>query len=163
MWCVLLRAGAVLALAFLSSVAGAQSPVELRFADFFVQPIGPRGLVPTARLLAAQGQRVRITGFMVQREQPLAGSFLLTPRPVQMSEHADGDADDLPAHTVTVLLPPGQQDRVVGHQAGPVTLSGVLAFGAFEDAGGRVGWLRLQLAPEALAEALASTSLLHSH
>lgn len=138
----------------------------LAFADFFVQPIGPRGLQPTPRLLAAVGQPVQLTGFIVKREQPLPGHFLLTPRPVSMAEHADGEADDLPAQTVTVLLPASQRDRIVAAEPGPVTLSGRLAWGPAEDETGRVSWLRLQLDEGALAVAPgtpAAPANRHSH
>ncbi|NCT85718.1 MAG: hypothetical protein GXC94_21410, partial [Comamonadaceae bacterium] len=116
----------LLALAGLAATAHASEPLALGFGDFFVQPAGPRGLQPTPRLLAVSGREVRLVGFMVQREQALPGRFLLTPRPVSMAEHADGEADDLPAATVTVLLPEGQRDRVVAHRAGPLALSGRL-------------------------------------
>jgi hypothetical protein len=134
---------------------------ELGFGDFFVQPIGPRGLEPTARLRAATGHEVTLTGFMVQREQAQAGRFMLTPRPINMAEDADGDADDLPAATVTVLLPEGQRDRIVSHRAGPVTLTGRLEYGPAEDETGRVSWVRLQLAPQALAPAPAAPTQGH--
>jgi hypothetical protein len=129
----------------------AEAPLELAFSDFFVQPTGPRGLEPTARLLAAQGREVRLVGFMVQREHAQAGRFLLAPRPASMAEHADGEADDLPAATVTVLLPEAQRERVVTHLGGPVALTGRLEYGPAEDETGRVSWLRLRLAPQALA------------
>lgn len=129
----------------------AEAPLELAFSDFFVQPTGPRGLEPTAGLLAAQGREVRLVGFMVRREHAQPGRFLLTPRPASMAEHADGEADDLPAATVTVLLPEPQRGRVVAHQGGPVVLTGRLEYGPAEDETGRVSWLRLRLAPEALA------------
>ncbi len=147
----------------LPAVARAEPPVELGFGDFFVQPVGPRGLVPTARLRAASGHEVRIVGFMVQREQPLAGQFLLTPRPVAMAEHADGEADDLPAATVTVLLPEAQRNRIVTHQGGPLALTGRLDYGPAEDASGRVSWVRLHLGPEALAAQPTAASPSTSH
>ncbi len=146
-----------------SATRGVEEPLELGFGDFFVQPAGPRGLEPTARLLAAHGREVRIVGFMVQREHVQPGRFLLTPRPVAMSEHADGEADDLPAATVTVLLPDAQRARVVAHQAGPLALSGRLEYGAAEDETGRVSWLRLHLAPEALAAQPAAAAAAHSN
>lgn len=145
---------ALLALTGLFALPAARAgdaPVELAFSDFFAQPIGPRGLEPTARLLAAQGREVRLVGFMVQREQAQPGRFLLTPRPVSMAEHADGEADDLPAATVTVLLPDARRAGVVAHQAGPLALTGRLEYGPAEDETGRVSWLRLRLAPGALA------------
>ena len=129
----------------------AEPPVALAFSDFFTAPIGPRGLEPSPQLLAARGREVRLVGFMVQREQPQPGRFLLTPRPVTMAEHADGEADDLPAATVTVLLPDAQQGRLVAHQPGAVALTGRLEWGPVEDDTGRVSWLRLRLAPDSLA------------
>jgi len=146
-----------LALIALSAAAQATAPVELSFADFFAQPIGPRGLEPTARLQAAAGREVRLVGFMVQREHPQAGRFLLAPRPVTMAEHADGEADDLPPATVTVVLPESQRQRLVAHQGGPVALTGRLEVGPAEDETGRVSWLRLHLSPDALAATPART------
>jgi hypothetical protein len=141
----------LLTLALLGPTVLLAAPLELSFADFFAQPIGPRGLEPTARLQAASGHEVRLVGFMVQREQPQAGQFFLTPRPVTMAEHADGEADDLPAATVTVVLPEAQRGRLVAHQSGPVALTGRLDYGPAEDETGRVSWVRLHLAPGALA------------
>lgn len=140
-----------LALAGVTWAQAASEPVDLNFGQFFEQPIGPRGLSLSPALRAAHGQRVRLQGFMVTQETPVPGRFLLTPRPVSMSEHADGDADDLPASTVTVLLPEGQQDRRVISQSGPLTLVGQLQVGRALDAEGHVSWVRLQLEPGALA------------
>lgn len=155
---------AVALLALGSTARAVEAPQPLAFADFFVQPIGPRGLQPTPQLLAAVGHPVRLTGFIVKREQPQAGRFLLTPRPVTMAEHADGEADDLPAHTVTVLLPSAQRERIVLPQPGPVTLTGRLEWGPAEDDTGRVSWLRLRLDDDVLAVAPEMASpLSHSH
>lgn len=147
----------------LASLAAAAAPVGLSFSDFFAQPIGPRGLEPTAKLKAAAGHEVRLVGFMVLREQPQAGRFLLTPRPVTMAEHADGEADDLPPSTVTVLLPEPQRTRFVAHQPGPIALTGRLEYGPAEDATGRVSWIRLHLAPDALAAQASAAAAPHSH
>jgi hypothetical protein len=130
-------------------VGTARAPTELRFKEFFKNPQGPKGLEMSTTLLSADGQTVRVTGYMVQNERPPLGRFMLTPRPVQMSEHADGDADDLPAATLTVYLDPGQQDFAVPHVSGLIEVSGRLSVGRFEETDGRVSWVRLQLAPEA--------------
>lgn len=159
----------LLMLAALAAPAGAQAPaaeapVELKFASFFRQPIGPRGLEIGDALRAADGRQVRLVGYMVAQEQLQAGRFLLTPRPVRMSEHADGDADDLPPATVTVLLDDSQRERVIAPQPGLVALTGRLSVGREEDAAtGRVSWVRLQLAPQALAEHQARAAASHSH
>jgi hypothetical protein len=126
-------------------------PVDLRFSGFFKLPIGPQGLEIADALQAADGRRVRLVGYMVAQEQPAAGRFMLTARPVRMSEHADGDADDLPPATVTVLLDESQRDRVVVHQPGPLALSGRLTVRRVEDASGRVSWVQLHLDPDEIA------------
>lgn len=161
--CVRLICLSVLAaVSLLPRGAWAEMPIEIAFSDFFAQPVGARGLEPTARLRAADGRLVRLFGFMVQREQAQAGQFLLTPRPVAMAEHADGEADDLPASTVAVLLPAAQRERIVAHRPGPIMLTGRLEYGPAEDASGRVTWLRLYLAADALADQ-PSTTLPHPH
>ena len=158
-----------LALALLAAPLVAQAdgvtPVDLKFASFFKQPIGPRGLELADALRAADGKRVRLVGYMVAQEEPLAGRFMLTPRPVRMSEHADGDADDLPPATVTVLLDAQQRDRIVAHQSRLVALTGLLTLGREEDSAGRVSWVRLQLDPEALAadHLSAAPAATHAH
>ena len=111
--------------------------------------MGPRGPEMTNALRQADGHSVRLTGYMVQQEVPTPGQFLLTPRPVQMSEHADGEADDLPAATVLVYLSPDQHDWGVSHAHGLVELTGELQVGRHEAPDGRIYWIRLRLAPQA--------------
>lgn len=126
------------------------SAQPLRFGDFFQFPVGPRGLELNPVLQQAAGKQVVLTGYMVQQEngsQP--GQFLLTPRPVHMSEHADGDADDLPPATVLVTLAPEQASWLVPHVRGLIQLQGALSVGRQEAPNGRVTWVQLQLAPEA--------------
>jgi hypothetical protein len=136
----------------------ARNPVNLRFADFFRQPSGARGLEISDALQRADGSAVRLVGYMVQQEDAVPGRFMLTPRPVQMSEHADGGADDLPPATVMVYLDPAQQDWVVPHVRGLISVSGVLQVGRHEETDGRVSWVRLQLAPQAVQAVTASLS-----
>jgi hypothetical protein len=128
-----------------SASATADLPPRLAFNRFFTQPIGPQGLSFSPELLSRQGQRVRLIGYMVAREQAQTGRFMLTPLPVRMSEHADGEADDLPPATVTVLLPPDAAQWPVPHQDGLIELTGRLDIGRHEDDDGRVTWLRLVL------------------
>jgi hypothetical protein len=130
---------------------GVPRPVpELRFRDFFQTPIGPAGLEFTDALRNANGQEVRLVGYMVQQDAPTPGRFMLTPRPVQMSEHADGEADDLPPSTVVVYLDAAQKDWAVPYVRGLVSVRGRLGVSRFEEADGRVSWVRLQLGPESV-------------
>lgn len=133
----------------ISSMAPTRASTELRFRDFFRTPIGPQGVEFSDTLKKAHGTQVRLTGYMVQQEQATPGRFLLTPRPVQMAEQADGEADDLPAATVTVYLDPSQQDWAVPHVHGLIEVSGQLLVGRHESPDGRIAWVRLQLAPDA--------------
>ncbi len=125
------------------------SAPELRFRDIFQFPAGPRGLEPSAKVLALNGQRVRITGYMVAQQEPPMGRFFLTPRPLHMSEDADGDADDLPPNTVVVLMPAAEQQLALPHTPGLLQLTGTLLYGRHQLGDGRVVWLRLQLDPRA--------------
>jgi hypothetical protein len=98
-------------------------------------------------LRQANGKMVTLSGYMVQQEQPLIGQFLLTVRPVQMSEDADGEADDLPPTTVLVTLDPSQKDWVVPHVRGLMQVQGQLSVGRQETPNGRVFWVQLHLPP----------------
>ncbi|MBC7436858.1 MAG: hypothetical protein H7332_12405 [Bdellovibrionales bacterium] len=131
-------------------------PVNLSLADFFRQPAGPRGLEISDALQRANGSAVRLVGYMVQQEEGASGRFILANRPVQMSERADGAADDLPPAAVMVYLDPAQRDWLVPHVRGLVAVSGVLQVGRHEETDGRVSWVRLQLAPEAVQAAQAA-------
>jgi len=147
-----LRRGVCVLLACLAAPAPAQpagdiEPLDLMFSSFFRQPVGPRGLELGAAWRVADGRQVRLLGYMVAQEAPTPGRFLLAPRPLRLSEDADGAADDLPPGVVTVLLAEGQQQRTVVHQPGLLALVGRLQVGRQEDASGRVSWVRLVLAP----------------
>ena len=139
--CVLLLAGVCS-----GTVAQDNEPaLEMKFGAFFRQPIGPRGLEFSDALRAAQGRRVRLVGYIVAQERPTPGRFMLAPLPIRMSDHADGDADDLPPATVMVHLAAGQRDQIVAQHDGLVSLSGRLDAGRVEEGDGRVSWVRLHL------------------
>ena len=144
-------------------------PPELRFRDFYQMPVGPAGLEVSPTLRDSDGTAVRLVGYMVQQDKTVPGRFLLAPRPVQMSEHADGEADDLPPATVVVTLAAEQQGWVVPHVRGLVAVSGLLSVGRVEEPDGRVSWVRLQLAPWAARSmnpvemSVFLHSRLHSH
>jgi hypothetical protein len=152
----------------ISGTKVARQVSELRFRDFFASPVGPQGLVISDTLREADGQIVRLVGYMVQQEQPVPGRFMLTPRPVQMSEHADGEADDLPPATVLVYLDPSQADWQVPHVRGLVAVSGLLKVGRHEEDApggqGRVSWVQMQLAPDSARSmnAFELTGYLHN-
>jgi hypothetical protein len=123
--------------------------IALKFGDFYKSPVGSLGLEMTETLRLADAKLVTLVGYMVQQEKPLPGRFMLTPRPVQMSEHADGEADDLPPATVVVYLDTTQQNWMIPHVRGLVSLTGTLSVGLQDEAAGRSSWVRLLLPPEA--------------
>ena len=119
--------------------------ISLAFSDFFQRPVGSGGLLLNERMLKAQGRQVRLTGYMVQQEEVAPGQFLLAQRPVLMSQHADGEADDLPPATVLVELSTEQQDSFVSYTRGVIDVVGQLDVGRKEGSDGRVSWVRLRL------------------
>ena len=104
---------------------------ELKFADMFKLPVGPKGLEPTARLRTLDGKRVGIVGYMVQQELPVAGSFMLSPLPASAGDEDESLADDLPASTIIVQLPNGP-GTIVPDLHGLIRVTGVLHVGATE-------------------------------
>ena len=120
--------------------------LTISFHDFFQRPVGLAGLLLNEQILQAQGRQVRLTGYMVQQEKLAPGRFLLAQRPVLLSQHADGEADDLPPATVLVVLSPEQQDRFVAYTRGVIDVVGELDVGREECTEGKVSWIRLRLA-----------------
>lgn len=145
------RVGAFLvATALVACLAdGASRPLRadasLPLSEMYVRPVGPRGLEPTAQLLALQGKRVLIQGYMVREEEPFPGYFMLASVPVTLAERGDGPADYLPLSTVFVHLPAAQRDEMVGYVRSELELAGTLELGAKEETSGRISYVRLRL------------------
>ena len=129
-----------------------RDPIALEFQSFFKLPMGPKGLEVTDTVTQSSGKLVRLKGFMVNSELPTRGAFILAPRPIQMSEHADGDANDLPASVCWVYLDNAQKNWVVPHIPGPITIEGVFSFKRMEAPDGSIAWFHLQLSPDAISE-----------
>jgi hypothetical protein len=119
---------------------------ELKFSDFFVRPVGNRGLELTPKLRQLDGRRVRILGYMVREEDPSPGQFLLSPVPAQIHEHDNSLADDLPPSTLCVVVP---QDapQPVPFTPQLLLLTGTLSVGNRSEPDGRVSLARLTLDP----------------
>ncbi|MEO8630131.1 MAG: hypothetical protein ABI612_18850 [Betaproteobacteria bacterium] len=130
--------------------AADESPIaDLKFKDFFKMPIGPRGLEPSDYLLSLDRKRVHLMGYMARQDEPQPGLFILAPLFVNMPEHADGPADDLPPAIVFVHMPESQRADFVRYTPGLLSLTGVLSVGPVEEADGRVSAVRLLLSPRA--------------
>lgn len=119
---------------------------ELKFNEFFRQPIGPRGLEYTEKLRSLEGRRIRILGYMARQAQPVDRCFLLATVPLTLNEIEYGHADDLPATTLHVFT---TEDAPVQtpHTPGPLLLTGKLSLGNRLEADGRTSVVRLFLDP----------------
>lgn len=117
---------------------------ELKFSDFFVMPVGPRGLDLTDKLRSLNGKRVRILGYMAHRPAQPAGSFLLTPFPVEIHDHDNSLAEDFPV-TVVQVSSPSWRGKLVPYSRGLMLLTGVLSVGNQAEIDGRVSLVRLDL------------------
>lgn len=111
------------------------------------EPIGGGGLRYTRKVLALDGRRVRILGYMVDRDTPVPGLLLLAPLPARLHEREAGQADDLPAATLFVIVP-GRAGQILPHTPGPLLLTGTLQLGNREEADGRISSVRLILDSE---------------
>ena len=126
------------------------SATALAFKDFFQMPFGPKGLSFTPKALALNGQRVSMVGYMVKTEEAQLGSFILSPRPLEINDHADGEANDLPANAVWVKFDPEQAQSWVAHRPGLLQIQGLLELGRQENAQAQVSWIRIQLSQDAV-------------
>lgn len=127
--------------------AAPEGVTDLRFAEFFISPVGPRGLQATEKLNRLNGRRVRIIGFMVEQARQIPGVLMLAPFALATHEGEYGLCDDLPPATVFVTAPK-YRDSAVPFTPGPLALTGTLDLGAREEADGRVSHVRLLLDSE---------------
>jgi hypothetical protein len=115
---------------------------ELNFSEFFVSPIGDRGLTFTDKLRSLDGKRVRITGYMVEQEKPTPGVFPLAAVPIRLHEDHYGLADDLPPATAYVSMPTDYHGTVP-HTRELMLVTGILRLGNREETDGRISTVRL--------------------
>ena len=147
---------------------------ELKFADFYKMPVGPRGLEPTERMLALDGKKVRLSGFFVFEdwatcscpEEPTAppktaaarraaarpkwmkhvvpGRIMFAPLPVTVSLGHYGLADDLPAQVAFLDIVPRFGEPVF-YQPGIFSVIGTLTLGHKQEIDGRVSHVRVKV------------------
>lgn len=168
-------------------VTGALPPLDhgvqdLKFNEMFKMPVGPRGMEPSAKLLALDKQRVRIIGYMANQENAVPGLFIVAPLPVHMGDDDDSFADDMPANSIFVHLSSGADhqgeltnhsdahhtanvlanspatsthgsaENVAAYVPGLISLTGTLSVGNHEEADGRISFVRLLLDPAQSAQ-----------
>lgn len=119
---------------------------ELKFGEFFVNPVGPKGLTPTKKLRRLDGKRVRMIGYMVEQDKGVPGVFLFSALPIHLHDHDSALADDLPAAVVHVTVPTCR-DQKVPYARGLMLLSGTLSLGPRNEPDGRISFVRLALDP----------------
>jgi hypothetical protein len=118
--------------------------IELKFQDLFKSPVGPRGLEPSEALLAAQGNEVRLIGFMVREETDLRDGFLLASMPVAAGDEDEPLADDLPPALIRVAYtaPRGQ---AIPYMPGLLQVRGILRLQFhLDDASQRISMIQLE-------------------
>ena len=120
---------------------------ELSFQEFFQNPVGPRGLEPSSRLLSLNGKRVRLLGYVAEMERSNKRNILFAPMPLRPQPEEYGLCDDIPATHVLVTIPgdPGVQVPIV---PGALLLTGTLSVGN-SDEGGEMSFVRMLLDPPA--------------
>lgn len=101
---------------------------ELGFHEFFQNPVGPRGLEPSAKLLSLNGKRVRILGFVAEMERTSKRDIIFAPIPLKPQPEEYGLADEIPAAHVLATIP-GDPNEQVPLVAGPLLLTGTLSLG----------------------------------
>ena len=120
---------------------GDSLPIAISFKEFFDPTASD--LEPSAKLLAASGKRVRLTGFMAQMENSPLGAFYLCPSPVFCDEAGAGTAD-LPPERVLVLVA-SAAGKKISFIRGPLDLTGILELARREEPDGSVSFIRLIL------------------
>ena len=119
---------------------------EIRFSEFFRQPIGPRGLEYTEKLRSLEGRRIRILGYMARQTKLADRCFLFAPLPLTLNEIEYGHADDLPATTMHVFTTEDSPAQTP-YTPGLMLLTGKLSLGNRQEADGRTSTVRLFLDP----------------
>jgi len=117
------------------------SPHTLAFKDFLDS--GAAELKPSAKLLALNGKRVRLIGFMVQMEIEPIGGFYLSSRPIFCDEEGGGTAD-LPPDSVFVIVS-SYKDKKIPFMRGLLEITGTLELSRRESADGTVSFINLAL------------------
>jgi hypothetical protein len=116
----------------------------LAFADFYKRPIGPRGLEPSARLLAAADSRVQLSGFVARGAEPhQPGLAILAPVPVVLGDEDEGLADDLPAAVAYLHWTGPNVAAAIAACGGAMRVAGRLELGRQPEPDGRSSFVRL--------------------
>ena len=116
---------------------------DLKFNEIFKMPVGPRGMEPSAKLLALNNKQVRIVGYMAKQETPTPGLFIMTPLAVNMGDEDDKFSDDMPANSVFVHV--DNSAALVHYVPGLISVIGVLSVGNVNEPDGRISYVQIKL------------------
>lgn len=134
------------AVAALALAISAAEPAALAFHDLF-RPSVSR-LEPSKKLVALDGKRVRLNGFMAHMEDGPSGAFYLASRPVDCDEGGAGTGD-LPPDAVLVVVP-WSAGGELPFLPGPLEVVGVLQIGPATRPDGMPARIRIVLDPPAV-------------
>lgn len=99
---------------------------ELTFQEFFKNPVGPRGLEPSSKLLSLDGKRVRLLGYVAEMIRSNKRNIIFAPVPLKPQPEEYGLADEIPATHVLVTIP-GDPTEQVPLVPGALLLTGTLS------------------------------------
>ena len=118
---------------------------DLKFSEIFNMPVGPRGMEPSAKLLALNNKQVRVVGYMAKQETPTPGLFIMTPLAVSMGDEDDKFSDDMPANSIFVHV--DNSEALVHYVPGLISVIGVLSVGNVNEPDGRISYVQIKLDP----------------
>ena len=117
----------------------------LVLTDLIKRPVGPEGLEFSDHVKALEGQRIKVTGFMIHTDWADRTTFMLADYPSNVSEREFGACDDLPPMQLFVKTPPGKE---TGFQRGVLQLVGTLRLGPADEPYDRRSFIRLEVDPD---------------
>ncbi len=117
-----------------------QSVASIDFTELY--RFGPKAPEFTPKLLALEGKRVTLLGFMVLMESPVRGGFYLAPYPAASDESGAGRGGVPP--TAVLVLPKQAEGKEVAYVPGALQVTGVLELGNRE-VNGEITSIRLRL------------------
>ena len=139
-----------------SQTGSAQAPTapaaDLDLREMLITHGGKVELSPKVGEL--EGKRVRVRGWLVVFEEPIADGFWLAPQPVFQDESGAGSGD-IPPLSIRVIAPPALL-RALPADAAPLEVVGRLEEGRAAEEDGRPSFVRLVVEDQRDVSLLAS-------
>ncbi len=122
----------------------ASGVTDLKFAELFKMPVGPRGLELSEKAVELNGRKVRLVGFMVRQDMPTKGMFIFASMPLELGDEDESLSDDLPPGAVFVHIEK-PADAQIRYIPSLIKLTGTLQLGPKNEIDGHVSSVRLLL------------------